>query len=461
MIGALLRPRDVDAWYALALKSRANRNGAALFCYGEALKNDPNAYAFGDGRGLSNRWAQAELYLEIREPKRALEHLVALYAREPADARVATRLARVHAELGDFETAEKTLDVFVANTPNAADLTLINVHAESKMHAHAFAEAAALIGDARRRRAERARARERDRVAAAESARLEASERALVMGESSVRAEALGHAAAAEAHNAALEAQKLEPPFPPDLVAKAAMCLLYLNDARARARAPRRVARDGPARMARPVVRVRRGVPGRARVRARRGALHEAHTRGPGCVRRARDVGARRRVRQGARVGELSETPRSPPPPRKPPRWSFWRSVARRHPEDVDATLPLAEALLAKGAPLGEVLDALPDERALLRAMTAAQSGSVGKNAAEVVENDDDARGGGGARSVPRRARSRAAPARRRRRRVPAPRRTAHRLETRARCRGRRRRAQTQTSDARRGGGGAQKTREA
>ena len=32
MIGALLRPRDVDAWYALALKSRANRNPrAALF----------------------------------------------------------------------------------------------------------------------------------------------------------------------------------------------------------------------------------------------------------------------------------------------------------------------------------------------------------------------------------------------------------------------------------------------
>ena len=61
----------------------------------------------------------------------------------------------------------------------------------------------------------------------------------------------------------------------------------------------------------------------------------------------------------------------------------------------MDATLPLAEALLAKGAPLGEVLDALPDERALLRAMTAAQSGSVfpvRKNAAEVCENDDDAR---------------------------------------------------------------------
>ena len=393
MIGALLRPRDVDAWYALALKSRANRNPrAALFCYGEALKNDPNAYAFGDGRGLSNRWAQAELYLEIREPKRALEHLVALYAREPADARVATRLAQVHAELGDFETAEKTLDVFVANTPNAVDLTLINVHAESKMHAHAFAEAAALIETTRGAvaRSERERAK-RDRVAAAESARLEASERALETGESSERAEALGHAAAAEAHNAALEAQKREPPFPPDLVAKAAMCLLYLNDARGARERLAELRETDPREwhdlwfecgvvcqdvrefehaevLFTKLIHEVPGVYDKPAMWARVGE----------CVK-ARVSGSSRDAAFAAAASETAAL-------------EFWRSVARRHPEDVDATLPLAEALLAKGAPLGEVLDALPDERALLRAMTAAQSGSVGKNAAEGVENDDDAR---------------------------------------------------------------------
>jgi len=395
MIGALLRPRDVDAWYALALKSRANRNPrAALFCYGEALKNDPNAYAFGDGRGLSNRWAQAELYLEIREPKRALEHLVAVYAREPADARVATRLAQVHAELGDFETAEKTLDAFVTNTPNAVDLTLINVHAESKMHAHAFAEAAALIETTRGAvaRSERERAK-RDRVAAAESARLEASERALETGESSERAEALGHAAAAEAHNATLEAQKRDPPFPPDLVAKAAMCLLYLNDARgARERLaelretdPREwhdlwfecgvVCQDVREFEQAEVLftKLIHEVPGVYDAPAMWARVGE-------CVK-ARVSGSSRDAAFAAAASETAAL-------------EFWRSVARRHPEDVDATLPLAEALLAKGAPLGEVLDALPDERALLRAMTAAQSGSVipGKIAAEVVENDDDAR---------------------------------------------------------------------
>ena len=375
MIGATLRPRDVDTWYKLAQKSRANKNPrAALFCYGEALKNDPRPYARVDGRGLSNHWAQAEIFLEIREPRRALDHLVDVRDREPANPRVATLLAQVYAELGDFETAEKTLDDFVAKTPSEVDLTLVNVHAESKMHAHAFAEAVALIEATRDAvvKSERERAK-RERVNRAEEARLDARERALEAGESPERAERLGHDAAAASVRSSLDAQRRDPPFPPDLVAKAAMCLLYLREVKA--------AREKLAELqsADPVTyhdlwyecgvvcqdvrefehaellftRLIHEVPDAY-------DAPEVWERVGECVK-ARVRGSSRDAAYAAAASETAAL-------------EFWRSVARRHPDDVDATLPLAEALLKKGADGREILDALPDEKTLLGAMTAAKT---------------------------------------------------------------------------------------
>lgn len=393
MIGALLKPRDVDTWYKLAQKSRANRNPrAALFCYGEALKNDPRPYARGDGRGLSNRWAQAELYLEIREPRRALDHLLAVRDREPANARVATLLAQVHADLGDFETAERTLDAFVAKTPNEVDLTLVNVHAESKMRAHAFAAAAALIEATKDAvtKSELDRAK-RERVSAADEARVDATQRALEAGEPVARAEELGHLAAKAAVSRALDAQKRDPPFPPDLTAKSAMCLLYLGETEAageklaalRETDPRTyhdlwyecgvVCQDVREHEHAEILftRLVHDVPEAydvAEVWARLGECVKARVRGSS--------------RDAAYAAAASETA----------ALEFWRSVARRHPDDVDATLPLAEALLAQKK-TGEILDALPDEKALLRAMTAAQAEHVTARADAANENAEDAAG--------------------------------------------------------------------
>ena len=386
MIGALLKPRDVDTWYKLAQKSRANRNPrAALFCYGEALKNDPRPYARADGRGLSNRWAQAELYLEIREPRRALEHLLAVRDREPANARVATLLAQIHADLGDFETAERTLDEFVAKTPNEVDLTLVNVHAESKMRAHAFEAAAALIEATRdavvKSELDRAKC---ERVSAANDARLDASERALEVGESVARAEELGHEAAAAAVARALAAQKRDPPFPPDLTAKSAMCLLYLNKTEAASEKLGELRETDPhtyhdlwyeCGVVCQDVReyehaeilfttLMHDVPesyDAPEVWARVGECVKARVRGSS--------------RDAAYAAAASETA----------ALEFWRSVARRHPQDVDATLPLAEALLERGQ-TGEILDALPDEEALLHAMTDAQAEHAGDSNARAGE---------------------------------------------------------------------------
>ena len=375
MIGATLRPRDVDTWYKLAQKSRANKNPrAALFCYGEALKNDPRPYARVDGRGLSNHWAQAEIFLEIREPRRALDHLVDVRDREPGNPRVATLLAQVYAELGDFETAEKTLDDFVAKTPGEVDLTLVNVHAESKMHAHAFAEAVALIDATRDAvvKSERERAK-RERVNRAEEARLDARERALEAGEPPERAERLGHDAAAASVQASLDAQRRDPPFPPDLVAKAAMCALYLNELKDAREKLAELQSADPATyhdlwyecgvVCQDVrefeqaellfTRLIHEVPDAY-------DASEVWERVGECVK-ARVRGSSRDAAYAAAASETAAL-------------EFWRSVARRHPHDVDATLPLAEALLKKGAQGREILDALPDEKTLLRAMTAAKT---------------------------------------------------------------------------------------
>eukprot|EP00228_Micromonas_bravo_P007352 CAMPEP_0203001516 /NCGR_PEP_ID=MMETSP1401-20130829/617_1 /ASSEMBLY_ACC=CAM_ASM_000894 /TAXON_ID=38833 /ORGANISM="Micromonas pusilla, Strain CCAC1681" /LENGTH=771 /DNA_ID=CAMNT_0049742993 /DNA_START=25 /DNA_END=2337 /DNA_ORIENTATION=- len=375
MIGATLRPRDVDTWYKLAQKSRANKNPrAALFCYGEALKNDPRPYARVDGRGLSNHWAQAEIFLEIREPRRALDHLVDVRDREPGNPRVATLLAQVYAELGDFETAEKTLDDFVAKTPGEVDLTLVNVHAESKMHAHAFAEAVALIDATRDAvvKSERERAK-RERVNRAEEARLDARERALEAGEPPERAERLGHDAAAASVQASLDAQRRDPPFPPDLVAKAAMCALYLNELKDAREKLAELQSADPATyhdlwyecgvVCQDVREFEQAELLFTRL------IHEvpdAYDASEVWERVGECVKARVRLssRDAAYAAAASETA----------ALEFWRSVARRHPHDVDATLPLAEALLKKGVQGREILDALPDEKTLLRAMTAAKT---------------------------------------------------------------------------------------
>ena len=48
----------------------------------------------------NNRWDQANLYIEIGEPRRAMEHLDVLRRKMPDNAEVAVELARVQHSLG-------------------------------------------------------------------------------------------------------------------------------------------------------------------------------------------------------------------------------------------------------------------------------------------------------------------------------------------------------------------------
>ena len=63
---------------------------------------------------------QATLYVDIGEPRRALEHLEVLRERVPDNAEVAVEMARVLHSLGSADKAEETLDEMMRCYPDKA-----------------------------------------------------------------------------------------------------------------------------------------------------------------------------------------------------------------------------------------------------------------------------------------------------------------------------------------------------
>lgn len=369
MIGALLKPRDIDTWYSLAQKSRVAKNPrAALFCYGEALKNDSKPYA-RNGRGILNRWSQHELYLEIREPKKALEHLLVVVDKSKGDPTAVTRLAQVMFELGDKEGAEETLDDFVGEYPDCVDATLVNVHAETKMDHLQFEEVVKLLNGTRdavvRSELERLK---RDRVERADEVRVEAISEALDNGADQQSAEKSGALAAKEFVEHSLKELKKSPSiYPPDLTTKLAMCLLYLNrrtEAKKKLTGLRKVDPGefydlwydaGVAcQSVKEFEHAEMFFTGLMIEVSDLYDVPEVWERVSSCVSG--------RVEQSTKDATYARTASTSAV------IEFYRSVAARHPTSVDATLPSAELTFARGGQGSDedVLNTLPETKELL-----------------------------------------------------------------------------------------------
>ena len=226
MIAAHLEPKDAAQWYRLAEMSNAQKNPRqALYCLEQALKADPD--------DDNNRWDQANLYVEIGEPKKAIEHLDALRKKLRDNADVVVELARVYHSVGNAERAETTLDDFMQMHGGAhVTPTLVNILAELKMEAGRFEETVTLIeasADRIKELAEEQRASERAEEATAVAREVQQAARERGASENDAAQEAA--AAAEEAIAAAVRAARTPADIPLDLTVRLGMALLYLDRA--------------------------------------------------------------------------------------------------------------------------------------------------------------------------------------------------------------------------------------
>ena len=311
----------------------------ALTCFHKALLLSPE--------DDENRFAQAELYRDIGEPRRALEDTSnVLLERLPDEPEIPKTLALTLHAMGDSDAAEETLDAFVRRAPNKVASDVVNILAQLKSFAGKHADAAALV----LRMLEPVRAyqrelAERERAESAERAGRDAYEEAMERGAEGRRRDARRVAPSRR--------QRLRATPPRDT-----WTFPWISTC------------ASPSRNFVSVVTRRRGV--RSRSFARR-PCGNTRIYGSRRRRRARTSAVRRRrgvytalldapeydtpelwrkiaacIRARHRRGS-PRTPRSSPRRRRRPPSRFTARRSRADPSSLDAKLPLAAALISRG----------------------------------------------------------------------------------------------------------------